>query len=292
MSTVIHHIAAISSDLSRTSNFYNKLLGMRVIHKHSLFEGPKVCHFYWDKNVEQFITFYHCPGLGPGRPEMHTFHTISLSVAQASFHYWLNRLRKAEIQFSQKNDDLYHAPILQFSDPDGMQVQLVFTMRDERKGFKDYLVPENFTIKGFYAVGVSSNNTDSLGQLLSCQFGLKCKRLNSHVRRFYGEQPYGSFIDVYRSAEHVNGFAGWGRVHHIALWMEDWKACANAFSQIKASKEGVICRVQANQFSSLYFRESDVLLFELLGKMPIGGDPKSVDSPEVKIVNSKKKLNT
>jgi hypothetical protein len=107
------------------------------------------------------------------------------------------------------------------------------------------------------------------------------------VQRFFSEQFYGSFIDVCCSTGNSNGFAGRGMVHHIALWMEDWDACAAAFRCIKESKEGIISRVLPNQFSSLYFREGDGLLFELLGKIPVGGQPERMGDAAAKIDSSK-----
>jgi glyoxalase family protein len=239
-----------------------------VIHKQSLFEGPKVCHFYWNEEVEHFITFYHCPALGTGKTGTDTIHSISFSVSFCSFHYWLNRFRNWGIQFSQLNDNLHNAPILLFADPDGLPIKLVFTIKDNRVGLADHIVPSGFSIKGFYAVEISSFAANSLFKLLTEQFGLECKELYYPRRRFSTHNQPGTFIDVAASSTKEKGVSGWGRVHHIALWMEDWETCSKAFEQIQETKKESIFRLYPNQFSSLYFHEAEGILFELLGKKP------------------------
>jgi catechol 2,3-dioxygenase-like lactoylglutathione lyase family enzyme len=68
MGIEIHPIAANASDITDTISFYSKMLSLKVIHKPSPFQGPKVRHYYWHEELDHFITFYHCPSLGVAKP--------------------------------------------------------------------------------------------------------------------------------------------------------------------------------------------------------------------------------
>ncbi|MBD0280345.1 MAG: VOC family protein [Flavisolibacter sp.] len=80
MSVEIHHLAAISGDLQRTIAFYHNVPGLKFILKTSPFDGPKVCHFYWDGEIKNFTTFYHCPGLRKGKVGVTMVRTICFSL--------------------------------------------------------------------------------------------------------------------------------------------------------------------------------------------------------------------
>src|SRR3982751_4155437 len=99
MSVVIHHVAAISGNLQRTVAFYHGVLGLPFMRKASLFDGPQVCHFYWDRSMESFLTIYHCPGLPRGRTGDQSIASLSFSVAPEAMLYWVKRLRYYCIRF-------------------------------------------------------------------------------------------------------------------------------------------------------------------------------------------------
>ena len=266
MNTKIHHIAAISSDLHRTSDFYCNIMGLKVFHKNPFIEGPKVCHFYWNEEVENFLTFYHCPGLAVGKTGINTIHTVSFSVAFSSFHYWLGRLRGWGIQFSQMKEPLYSVPAFLFKDPDGLQLKLVFSIKDNRNGLENNLIPASFSVKGFYGIEISSFSSDSLAMLLSTQFQLDAYQQEPDWQRFSANKVPGSFVDVFSCGAKEQGFAGSGMVHHMALQMHDWEMYMRVVEFIKETQNGSIFRQQSNEYSSLYFREKEGILFEVLGR--------------------------
>jgi glyoxalase family protein len=262
----INHVAAFSSNFNKTIQFYRDVLGLSVIHKFSLFGGPKVCHFYWNEKVDKFITFYHCPGLRNGKRGTGTAHTISFSVCLSSLLFWINRLQKESIQFKETTDPFKHLPVLCFKDPDGLTLKLVFIkeLQSEEKGHSH--MPPEFSITGVYAIEILSGQYLSFANLFLDQLNMNCRKVSANRYRFLNDSHCGDSIDVTIDPRKEKGASGCGTIHHIALKIYNWVTFVNIYYSILDKQKAIITRSHSNGHHSIYFWLSDGILFELLGQ--------------------------
>jgi glyoxalase family protein len=262
----INHVAASSSNFNKTIKFYRDFLGLSVIHKFSLCEGPKVCRFYWNEKVDKFITFYHCPGLRKGKRGTGTAHTISFSVCLTSLLFWINRLQKESIPFTQSTDPFKQSPVLCFKDPDGLTLKLVFIKELQRDEKGNNHMPPEFSITGIYAIEILSGQYLSFANLFLNQLNMNCRKVSPNRYCFLNDSHCGDSIDVTIDPSKEKGVSGCGTIHHIALMIHDWVTFANIHHSILDKQQAIITRSHSNGDHSIYFWVSDGILFELLGQ--------------------------
>jgi glyoxalase family protein len=260
----IHHIAAIASDLNKTIDFYGSILGFRVLHRTSPHGGPRVCHFHWDEELRNFLTFYHCPGLQRGRAGINMVHTASFSVNLSSLGFWVDRLNGYQVAFKQVRDLFSNEIVLCFEDPDGLSLELVFTINDNRIGVKTGNVPGCFSIKGLHKVEIASGRFPELAELLSAHFRLKHIAATKKRHRFALFNRPGSIIDVQDSSWNMHGASGCGLIHHVAICMQDHQAYVQLSQQVAQSPNKFLSYKQHRHFASFYYREAEGILFEVL----------------------------
>jgi glyoxalase family protein len=264
MNIEIHHLAAISCDLNKTIDFYGSILGLRVLHKTAPYGGPRVCHFYWEEELRNFLTFYHCPGLRQGQKSANMVQTVSFSVNLSSFGFWLNRLKQFRISFYAIRDPFSNENTLILNDPDGLTLELIFNTKDNRTGITIGNVPDCFSIKGFYKVEITSSRYANLAHLLEDCFRLKYQGAKGKLHRFAHHSHPGSIVDVQDCSENIHGDNGCGMIHHVAFKMQDQQAYAQLTLQMAQVQNSLFYFRQQPHFSSFYFREPEGFLFEVL----------------------------
>ena len=105
--TGIHHVTAIASDAQRNIDFYTGILGLRLVKKTINFDGPDVYHFYYgdnDGHPGSIFTFFPYQGLANGRHGKGMLNTTSFSVPASSMDYWLQRLKRFQINYKQPQE--------------------------------------------------------------------------------------------------------------------------------------------------------------------------------------------
>jgi glyoxalase family protein len=262
----LHHIAAVSSNFNKTIQFYRDFLGLNVIHKYSPLEGPQVCHFYWNKKVDKFITFYHCPGLRCGKRGTGTAHTIGFCVRLSSLFFWINRLQKESISFTQTADPFKQSPVLCFEDPDGLILKLVFIKNAQGGGKQNHRMSSESSIIGVHAIEILSREYFPFANLFLKQLNMTCKKASQNRYRFLTTSHNEDNIDITVDSNKEKGESGCGTIHHLALKINDCGVFKDVYRLILDKKNAIIERSLSNGYDSIYFRESDEILFEFLGK--------------------------
>jgi glyoxalase family protein len=266
MSVEIHHLAAISSDLQRTIAFYHNVLGLKFIRKASLFDGPKVCHFYWSKGVENFITFYHCPGLYEKERDPDANGAISFSINIEAKIFWTNRLKYNNVRFRATRDELENRELFILRDPDGLQIRLVFTSDKEDDAKDDYSF-NSYAIKCIYGIEIVSGKVFSLRSLFINQFKMEVLQRSENRYRFRSTKQ-GSIIDLSSGPACNMEAGGRGRIHHIALKIQSWKQYLHLQKYFGQQNQSTIFKKHPNNYSALYFRNDGDLLFEIVAQQP------------------------
>jgi glyoxylase I family protein len=124
----IHHAALICSDVERTINFYQGLLGFPLVELVENRDYGGSSHFFFDLGNSTLLGFFDFPELGlePGIEAIGTVQHIAISVTPEHHAELRTRLDEAGIAYGGPEQGIPES--LYFRDPDGIQVEL---LRDE-----------------------------------------------------------------------------------------------------------------------------------------------------------------
>src|SRR5919109_1028623 len=120
----IHHVSAITGNVSQNVAFYTQVLGLRLIKKTVNQDDVSAYHiFYGDETgrAGTELTFFDWPLAGPNRPGAGTISAIALGVnGRAALDWWVQRFDT----FKVPHDDIQlrgenGKAVLAFRDPEG-----------------------------------------------------------------------------------------------------------------------------------------------------------------------------
>lgn len=118
----VHHMAILSSDVERTIDFYQGLLGFPLT---DLFENRDYkgsTHFFFDIGNGNALAFFDFPGLGLGdyAEVLGGLHHIAISVTEESWHRLRERIIDAGVEIV-----LEDRTSIYFLGPDGERLELI-----------------------------------------------------------------------------------------------------------------------------------------------------------------------
>ena len=129
----IHHTALISSDVERTIEFYQDLLGFPLTELIENRDYPGSSHFFFDVGNGNAVAFFDLPGLdlGPYAEVLGGLHHLALSVAPERWSVIKDKLDEAGVKYL-----LESKTSIYLSDPDGARVELISDPLGEMYGEK------------------------------------------------------------------------------------------------------------------------------------------------------------
>ena len=139
----MHHITAIGSDIQKTHDFLEGLLGLRRVKKTSNFDDPESAHWYWGTEGGRpgtLITYFDRDPTVEPRARIGTGQTHHYALAvpdEAAQLEWREVLLQAGLQVTPVMDRVYFKSIY-LRDPDGHIVELA----TEGPGFAADEAPE------------------------------------------------------------------------------------------------------------------------------------------------------
>ena len=265
-----HHISMMSKDAQVINHFYQDVLGMRRVKKTVNQDDPTMYHlFYGDSTGAPGteLTFFEIPMIGRTYRGTNAITRIGLLVPSlASLKYWQERLSTFDIQHS---DITQYAgrDAVHFEDPDGLQLVLLNhnskDIPDEWKSWTGSPVPVDQQILGMGPIEMTVRRPKRLAQTLEDLFGY------FKVATTEDGLIYQSVADAAHSEIVIKEQAGdrerpgRGSVHHLAIRAKNADELHYWEEQVKARgfhSTGILDRFY---FKSLYFRESNGILFEI-----------------------------
>ena len=129
----IHHTALISSDVERTIEFYQDVLGFPLTELFENRDYPGSSHFFFDVGNGNAVAFFDLPGLelGPYAEVLGGLHHLALSVPPERWSAIKDKLDEAGVQYL-----LESKTSIYLSDPDGARVELISDPLGEMYGEK------------------------------------------------------------------------------------------------------------------------------------------------------------
>ncbi len=118
----VHHVALISSDVERTVQFFQGLLGFPLIEMFENRDYEGSTHFFFDIGNGNTLAYFDLPGLdlGPYQEVLAGLHHLAISVERATWEQLKARLDDAQIEYAHVDGSS-----LYFSGPDGERLELI-----------------------------------------------------------------------------------------------------------------------------------------------------------------------
>ena len=262
-----HHISMITKNAEDNNHFYKHILGLRRVKLTVNQDDPSMYHiFYGDKTGSPGteMTFFEIPMAGNTYRGTNAITRIGLIVpSEASLSYWMDRLDQYEIEHG-GNESYANRKAILFEDNDGLR--LAITVGDSLPFWEVWVesaVPTDHQIQGMGAVEMTVRRPQKLASTLVDLFGYT-KSAESEDEAIFqsvqGEQ-FGEIIVKYEEGDRER--PGRGSVHHLAIRVKDDTELEYWDQEVR--KRGFVSTgiVDRFYFKSLYFRESNGIMFEI-----------------------------
>lgn len=276
----LHHVTAIAGDPQQNLDFYAGVLGLRLIKLTINYDDPSTYHLYYGDGQGHpgtILTFFPWPGATKGRIGTGQVTATSFAVPENSLTYWKQRLRENRVP-SEEAESAFDEPLVSFSDPDGLQLELVSAAAaNPDRAWSRGGVPVEYAIRGFHHVTLSEEGYEQTALLLTdtLRFGLVHQQrnrfryaVNSGVSLGIRSGEPGALIDLLCVPGARPGRIAVGTVHHVAFRTptdDEQVAWKDKIGELRYNVTPVIDRTY---FHSIYFREPGGVLFEIATDPP------------------------
>jgi catechol 2,3-dioxygenase-like lactoylglutathione lyase family enzyme len=131
----IHHTALISSDVRRTVDFYQGLLGFPLIEMFENRDLPGSTHFFFDVGNGNTVAFFDLPGVdvGPYAEVLGGLHHLAISMEPQRWQQVREEMDARGVEYM-----LESGTSIYFRDPDGARVELIADPLGEMYGHSVY----------------------------------------------------------------------------------------------------------------------------------------------------------
>ncbi|MFC0523249.1 VOC family protein [Pontibacillus salicampi] len=258
----IHHLSAIVQDAQRTMDFYEGILGLRLVKKTVNFDDPSVYHLYFGDKVGTpgtILTFF--PVQAPfGRIGRGQVERILFQIPPDSSSYWLEYLQTQAVPVEQTEYGIW------LTDCDGLLLGLIEEESRAAQYWNASTTEERIAITGFYGAILDSKDPEHTGAILEA-LGFQVNEDDKNVMKYQGSAEIGAHIWINKN-ELKRGLAGAGTIHHIAFRTPNetdhslWK---DRLTQMGMNSTEVKDR---QYFKSIYFHEPGGILFEIASDTP------------------------
>lgn len=270
----IHHVTAVTGQVAQNVTFYTQTLGLRLVKKSVNQDDVSAYHlFYADKlgSPGTDITFFDWPQTGPDRRGTDSIaNTLFRVNGRAALNYWVGRFDELGV----KHEGIMRfagREMLPFEDPEGQRLTLV---DDGGAPFEGEVwlgagVPEEYALRGFYGVMLSTPDLDYMHAVLTQVMGWEETGRHTNTEGeavvIYGMDGGGPNKQVW--VTHQPGMRpamlGAGGVHHVAFRVRDEEEQAYWRERLTNAGAGVSPFIDRYYFKSIYFRISNGILFEI-----------------------------
>lgn len=161
----------------------------------------------------------------------------------------------------------FNEPYLQFSDRDGLRLELVERDSGSMSGWSVDDITSETAIKGFGGAVLFSSKWKETKEALEQVLGLTFIGEDVNYARYASAGPCGNMIDL-PMRDISWGAGGAGTAHHIAWRAKDDMELGEWKEWVKKYGYASTDMMNRNYFKSLYFRERGGILFEIATDVP------------------------
>jgi len=265
--TGLHHVTIISGDAQENLDFYNGVLGMRLVKRSVNQDDPGTYHLFYadgEGHAGTEVTFFPWANMPPGRRGTGLTNELALAVPPDSLEYWAERLARSGVKAGARTVR-FGEPTLTFTDPHGLALALVETAdRRDFTPWADSPVPESKQVRGLHAVRLAERDLAATARFLGDGMGLTEVAEEGGWHRFaLPGGGSGRVLDVQELPDAPRGTWGVGSVHHVAWRVPDDAGERAARSEVQAAGATPTEVIDRFWFKSVYFKEPGGALFEI-----------------------------
>ncbi|MBS4201609.1 ring-cleaving dioxygenase [Bacillus sp. FJAT-49732] len=265
-----HHISMITKDAKINNYFYQKVLGLRRVKKTVNQDDPSMYHlFYGDLtgSAGTELSFFEMPYVGRTHRGTNAITQIGLLVPSfESLEFWKKRFELMNVKHS---DITKYAgrDALHFEDSEGLRMVLLNNngeyVPEYWSAWKDSVIEEEHRILGMGTVELTVRHLEKTARTLRDMFGyIEVSRSDSEaIYQSIEGQSFGEIIIKQQDGEREK--PGRGSIHHLAIRVkneEELRFWEGVVKERGFHSTGIVDRFY---FKSLYFRESNGILFEI-----------------------------
>lgn len=278
-----HHISMITKNAIENNHFYKHVLGLRRVKVTVNQDDPSMYHlFYGDKTGSPGteLTFFEIPLAGNTYHGTNAITRIGLLVpSEESLKYWKARFEEY---------DVYHSGItayanrtaLKFEDPDGLRLVLLVSKGEKLPHWETWEksdVPKEHQILGMGPIEMTVRRLDKLASTLTELFGYT--EVSRTDREAIFQSIEGEIFGeiVVKNMDGPSEKPGRGSIHHLAIRVKNDEELEYWDQQVRERGFHSTGIVDRYYFKSLYFRESNGIMFEIATDGPgflVDGDVK------------------
>lgn len=264
-----HHISMVTKNANENNRFYREVLALRRVKMTVNQDDPSMYHlFYGDKTGSPGteLTFFEIPMVGHTHRGTNAITRIGLLVpSEESLHYWEERFDKNNVLHGGRTT-YANRTAMKFEDPEGLQMVLIVANGEKVDHWEIWEksdVPAEHQIQGMGSVEITVRRLDKLASTLTDMLGYTEVSRNEREAIFQSMpgQVFGEIVVKY--LEGPSERPGRGSIHHLAIRVKNDEELKFWDEQVKARgfhSSGIVDRFY---FKSLYFRESNGILFEI-----------------------------
>lgn len=276
-----HHISMITKNASQNNHFYKEVLGLRRVKMTVNQDSPTMYHlFYGDRTGSPGteLSFFEIPVVGSTHRGTNAITRIGLLVpSEAGLTFWKARFEELGVQHGDITT-YANRPALHFEDTEGLRMVLQVSNGEKVAHWETWgksAVPKEHQIQGMGSVEMTVRRLDKLANTLTEVFGYAevSRTEEEAILQSVQGEVFGEIVVKYLDGPSEK--PGRGSIHHLAIRVKDDKELAYWDEQVRARgfhSSGIVDRFY---FKSLYFRESNGILFEIATDGPgftIDGD--------------------
>jgi len=265
-----HHISMITKDAKINNHFYQNVLRLRRVKKTVNQDDPSMYHlFYGDLtgSAGTELSFFEMPYVGRTHRGTNAITQIGLLVP--SFESLEFRKNRFEFMNVKHGDITKYAgrDALHFEDSEGLRMVLLNNNGEDVpeywSAWKDSVIEEEHRILGMGTVEITVRHLEKTARTLRDMFGyVEVSRSDTEVIYQSVEgQSFGEIVIKQQDGEREK--PGRGSIHHLAIRVkneEELRYWEGVVKERGFHSTGIVDRFY---FKSLYFRESNGILFEI-----------------------------
>ncbi|QWI37530.1 ring-cleaving dioxygenase [Bacillus mycoides] len=265
-----HHISMVTKNAKTNNNFYRDVLGLRRVKKTVNQDNPFMYHlFYGDLtgSAGTELSFFEMPNVGRTIRGTNAITQIGLLVPSIeSLTFWKRRFESLQVAHGEITT-YAGRDALHFEDPDGLRLVLLNNKDEEVPEYwtawDESSVEQNHRILGMGTVEMTVRSLNKLSKTLTGLFNYKevSRSDDEGIYQSIDGQSFGEILVKQQDGESER--PGKGSIHHLAIRVKNDEELSYWNEAVKDKgfqSTGIIDRFY---FKSLYFRESNGILFEI-----------------------------
>lgn len=264
-----HHISMLTKDINENNFFYKTILGLRRVKMTVNQDDPSMYHlFYGDKTGSPGteLTFFEMPYAGQTHRGTNAFTRIGLVVtSEESLSYWKDRLTQYSVAYEEVKS-YANRPAILFEDSDGLRLAIQVEPNANPPLFEawdDSPVPAEHQILGMGTIEVKVRRLQKLTRTLTEIFHYNATEQSDEEILFQSvkEDIFGEILAIEKDGPREK--PGRGSVHHLAIRAKDEGELQHWDEQVRRHGFQTTGILERFYFKSLYFRESNGVMFEI-----------------------------